>query len=99
MSDGIILRPLTPRFEECLAAASREAADQAKRIHMRYRPFASAHETYGVIAEELAEYFDAIRAKREYRNPINIRGELIDIACAALRRVAELDAEVAGDGS
>lgn len=47
----------------------------------RYGPPASTHEGYGVLAEELAELLEAVRANEMRR----VGYEAIDIAAAAIR--------------
>jgi len=49
--------------------------------------FASSHETYGVILEEVDEYWDAVKKS----SAVGQREELIDIAVAALFGLACLD--------
>lgn len=51
-----------------------------------YGDFASAHEAYGVLAEEMAELLDAVRLRQEDpTRPMRIRDEALDIAAVALR--------------
>lgn len=47
----------------------------------RYGPFASTHEAFGVLTEEVAELTEAIRGNRMDR----IRGEALQVATVALR--------------
>ena len=51
--------------------------------------FRSAHEAYGVIAEEVAEFFDEVR-KRDRDIPALVR-ELIQIAACAQRFAIQLE--------
>lgn len=44
------------------------------------RTFISSHEIYGIMAEEMAEYLDAVRNGNQHA----IKDELIDIAVAAV---------------
>ena len=53
----------------------------------QYGPFASAHEGYGVLAEEIAELLDAIRAN-DYEA---IKLEATQCSAVALRIVMMLD--------
>jgi NTP pyrophosphatase (non-canonical NTP hydrolase) len=69
-----------------LDAVSEEAA-QASSL---YGDFASMHEAYGVLAEEVEELFDAVRMKQTRVDPLNsraenIRKEAIQVAAVALR--------------
>lgn len=60
---------------------------EATEADSRYGPFASAHEGYGVLAEEMAELLDAIRAN-DYEA---IKLEAIQCSAVALRIVMMLD--------
>ncbi len=72
----------TMQYEAAIDAA-REEADGAQGT---YGDFASMHEAYGVLAEEVAELFDAIRMKQKQPvRPRLIRAEAIQIAAVALR--------------
>lgn len=54
---------------------------EADRAQVRYGDFASTHEGYGVLAEEVAELFDAVRA-----NALgSVEMEAIQVAAVALR--------------
>lgn len=57
----------------------------------RAAAIARAAEVYGVIAEELSEYFVEACKKEHLRGRLAMRRELIDIACAAIRAAAELE--------
>lgn len=62
----------------------REIEEQMKGAEVRYGPFKSAHEAYGVLAEEMAELLDAIRANASE----SVRSEAIQVSAVA-RRLAE----------
>ena len=62
---------------ELIEAVLIEIAKAAKR----YGPPASSHESYGVLCEEVAELFDAIRAN----DLLAIRAESVQVAAVALR--------------
>lgn len=49
----------------------------------KYGDFASMHEAYGVLLEEVAELFDEVRRKE--RSTLHLEAEAIDIAAVALR--------------
>jgi hypothetical protein len=75
-------------FEESADSVRREA-DTAQR---RYGDFASMHEAYGVLAEEMAELFEAVRLRQENaERPIAIRREAIQIAAVAMRIAEQAD--------
>lgn len=52
----------------------------------RHGDFASMHEGYGVLAEEVAELFEAVRMKQgSAARAEKIRDEALDVAAVALR--------------
>jgi NTP pyrophosphatase (non-canonical NTP hydrolase) len=53
----------------------------------RYGPFTSTHEGYGVLAEEVAELFEAVRANSLQAT----RREALQVAAVALRLARECD--------
>jgi NTP pyrophosphatase (non-canonical NTP hydrolase) len=54
---------------------------EAKRARDRYGDFTSTHEAYGVLAEEVSELLDAIRA-----NELDsVEKEAIQVAAVAMR--------------
>ena len=62
-------------------AVMRELSEEMVDAQTRYGPFASSHEGYGVLMEEVAELLDAIRANR----PALVAHEAIQVAAVALR--------------
>ena len=69
---------------------SEEVSNELHQIRQQQRPFNSAHEAYGVISEEVAEFFDEVRLKRKDRNPLRMRHELTQIAAVAIRAATDL---------
>lgn len=63
---------------------------RAQQLATRFGGFASAHEIYGVLAEELAELFDVVRQRESMRSTTKMIRELVDIASAALRAANQL---------
>lgn len=61
-----------------------EISEQIAGAEKRYGPFKSSHEAYGVLAEEMAELLDAIRANASEA----VRAEAIQVSAVA-RRLAE----------
>ena len=61
-----------------------EALYEAGHAEERYGPFTSAHEGYGVLAEEVAELLEAIRSGRLE----SVRAEAIQVAAVAMRLAA-----------
>lgn len=58
-----------------------DVAREAGRADQKYGPFTSAHEGYGVLAEEVWELLEAIRLN----NRAFVKGEAIQVAAVALR--------------
>lgn len=52
--------------------------------------FNSHHEAYGVLAEEVDEFWEIVRKKREDRSKDDVRAEALDIANVAWRIYVEL---------
>jgi NTP pyrophosphatase (non-canonical NTP hydrolase) len=70
------------QFEPAIDAARHKAIEAQEE----YGDFASMHEAYGVLAEEVAELFEAVRRRQNDRaRPTEIRCEALDVAAVALR--------------
>ena len=66
--------------------------DEAFKAQHKYGDFASMHEAYGVLAEEVAELFGAVRLRQH--NSVRaerIRYEAIRVAAVALRIAEQAD--------
>ncbi len=50
-----------------------------------YGPLASIHQAYGLLYEELDEFFDEVRLKRKMRDAEHIREELYQLAAQAIK--------------
>jgi hypothetical protein len=53
--------------------------------------FASLHEAYAVILEEVDEIWDIARQKRRERDELELRKEFIQIAAMAVKALASMD--------
>lgn len=69
---------------------------EVERARRHGERFASLHEAYAVILEELDELWEIARMKRRDRDAIEIRSELIQIAAMAVKAVQSLDNFVGG---
>lgn len=78
-------REESARLEALRAQAIGEVQLEANSADRRFGPFASAHEAYGVLAEEVAEFFDEVKMKEHERSMSRMRREAIQIAACALR--------------
>ena len=56
----------------------------------KYGGFNSAHEAYGVILEELDEFWDEVKKKRSLRNTDNMRTELVQTAAMCMKAAISL---------
>lgn len=70
-------------------------AEELARARSAIPPINSFHEGYGVIYEELCEFFDEVRKKRRDRDPAKLLAELVQVA-AMCQRTAE-DRGLMGD--
>ena len=61
------------------------------------RKFASLHEAYAVILEELDEVWDVTKQKRKHRDAGHLRYELIQVAAMAIKAINSMDNFVGGN--
>ena len=71
-------------------SAARLACDECIRASDLHAPMNSAHEAYAVILEELDEFWEEVRKKKECRSEEKMREELIQIAAMAIRSMCDL---------
>ena len=82
----------TPMREGILKAINSEV-DRAK---CHGEKFASLHEAYAVILEELDEVWDITRQKRRDRSAVELRKEFVQIGAMAVKALESLDQFVGG---
>lgn len=98
-----------PVVAESLERSMDALGDEVSRAVGDYgADYASAHEAYGVLVEEVAEFFEQVRLKRAARDRRAMLHELTQVAAVAIKYraqiVRELDAAMAavvvdrGDG-
>lgn len=63
---------------------------EVERAARKYGPPTSSHESYGVLAEEMAELLEAIQANARDE----VRHEAMQVAAVALRLVRACDSEI-----
>jgi hypothetical protein len=68
-----------------------DVAAEVGRAMELHSPMNSAHEAYSVILEELDEFWEEVRKKREERQPDAMRTELVQIAAMAVRAICDLN--------
>lgn len=66
---------------------------ELKAALAKHAPMHSHHEAYGVIYEELCEYFDQVRLWPKRHDEAHMREELLHIAAMALRAIVDLGLE------
>jgi hypothetical protein len=93
MSDGTVCGPM----ERKQASVLTEISFEVERSNIHGVRFASLHEAYGVILEELDKVWDIARQKRRDRDPVQLRKELIQIAAMAVKAVESMDNFVGGE--
>lgn len=68
-----------------------QVAGEYERSKMHGEQFASLHEAYAVMLEELDEVWELTRQKRRERAREDIRKELIQIAAMAVKGILSMD--------
>ena len=77
-------------MNEAILDIMRDVANEVTDATLKHKPYNSAHEAYGVLMEEVEEFFDEVKLKRELRNKANMRKELLQVAACAIRAVHDL---------
>lgn len=83
-------------IDRTMAALLTEIQWEVERAKKHGEKFASLHEAYAVILEELDEVWDLTRMKRRDRDPNEIRKEMVQIAAMAVKAIQSLDNFVGG---
>ena len=78
----------TPVGQDEIATAIFAEVERAKRHNEK---FASLHEAYAVILEELDEVWDITRMKRKDRKALALRKEFIQVAAMAVKGLQSMD--------
>lgn len=69
------------------AAVEAEAVEATSKHGL----FRSAHEAYGVLLEEVEEFWEEVRKKRADRSRERMRAELIQVAAVAVKAALSLN--------
>ena len=64
---------------------------ECQRAMSLHEPMNSVHEAYAVILEELDEFWEEVRKKKNERNPRQMCQELTQIAAMAIRAIHDLN--------
>lgn len=88
------------RFEEAAYGSATDTyalvAAEVDRAKRHGEKFASLHEAYAVILEEVDEVWDITRQKRCMRSELELRKEFVQIAAMAMKALASIDNFVGG---
>ncbi len=85
-SDGLV----PPAFAREIVRLTGDVGVEAARALVRHGPFRSAHEAYGVLLEEVEEFWDEVRKRDGVRSKELMRAELIQVAAVAIKAAASL---------
>ncbi len=75
---------------EAMNAFLGDVFDEMLSATDKYGGFNSAHEAYGVILEELDEFWDEVKKKRSKRDTKNMRRELVQTAAMCMKAAISL---------
>lgn len=67
-----------------------EVHDEVMRARKGHAPINSAHEGHSVILEEVEEFWDEVKLKREARDPGKMWNELVQVAAMAMRTAEDV---------
>ena len=79
------------------AVLAEDIDDEIDRSNKHEVSFASLHEAYAVILEELDEVWDITKQKKKKRNAQELRQELIQVAAMAIKAINSLPNFVGGE--
>ncbi|HEX7727473.1 MAG TPA: hypothetical protein VF392_00445 [Terracidiphilus sp.] len=73
-----------------------EMREEVERAKVHGAKFASLHEAYAVILEELDEVWEIARQKRRDRDPVALYKELIQLGAMAVKAIDSMENFVGG---
>jgi len=78
---------------EVIAApdAIAEVLAELNRAKVHGGKYASLHEAYAVLAEEVDEVWDIVKQKRSKRSEADLRVELVQVAAVAIKMIGSMD--------
>jgi NTP pyrophosphatase (non-canonical NTP hydrolase) len=79
------------------AVLAEDIDDEIDRSSAHGNKFASLHEAYAVILEELDEVWEITKQKKKRRNASELRQELIQVAAMAIKAANSMENFVGGD--
>jgi hypothetical protein len=84
-----LMRTLPVEVVAGLTDAATFATREALRARIKHRPFASRHEAFAILKEEVDELWDDIKSDSH----ANAHEEAVQVAAVALRLIAEFPPE------
>lgn len=86
---------LSPEERDSLDVVHEAVAGEVDRAIQRFRAdYASAHEAFGVLLEEVEEFKAEVWLKRDQRSKRRMLGELVQVAAVAVKYAAQLQREI-----
>jgi hypothetical protein len=76
---------------ELESSLAEEIDDELVRARRHGAVFASLHEAYAVILEELDEIWEIVREKRRDRDGDKLRRELVQLAAMAIKAIHSME--------
>ena len=77
-------------YKTTIRQAACEVAEELHLATENYGPFASPHEGYAIIKEEVDELWDEVKRRPEVRDNARMRAEARQIAAMAIRFMLDL---------
>lgn len=71
--------------------------EELKRSYVHSETYASLHEAYAVLLEEVEEVWDITKQKRKDRSASELRAELVQVAAVAVKAILSMENFVGGD--
>lgn len=85
---------MSPEVQESLDRIGIEVAEEIRVAIEGHSPdFASAHEAFGVLLEEVEEFKACVWQKRAHRNKVEMIRELTQVAAVVIKYAAQLQRE------
>ena len=92
-TEGDMIQSSKEHLQGAIVKAAGVATGEALEAADRFPAFNSAHEAYGVLMEEVEEFWEEVKKKRKLRDYRRIRAELLQVAAVAIRAAVDLQPE------
>lgn len=84
------VKPIKFTVDADVMAALREIGQEVMRARGKFAPFASAHEGYAVLLEEVDELWTEVKRKQPVRDVAKMRGEALQAGAMAVRFLTDV---------